>query len=67
MKSSSSSGANGQKELDYRFKKTLWGFRDNRLAVSFEYEWHDRGVMALDCSVISPGLVQVGDPVAVKG
>ena len=29
------------KELDYRLKKTLWGFRDNRMAVSFEYEWHD--------------------------
>ena len=22
-------------------KKTLWGFRENRIAVSFEYEWHD--------------------------
>jgi hypothetical protein len=30
-----------QKELDYRLKKTLWGFRDNRIAVSFEYESHD--------------------------
>jgi uncharacterized protein len=29
------------KELDYRLKKTLWGFRQNRIAVSFEYEWHD--------------------------
>jgi len=29
------------KELDYRLKKTLWGFRENRVAVSFEYEWHD--------------------------
>lgn len=29
------------KELDYRLKKTLWGFRENRMAVSFEYEWHD--------------------------
>jgi nuclear transport factor 2 (NTF2) superfamily protein len=29
------------KELDYRLKKTLWGFRGNRIAVSFEYEWHD--------------------------
>jgi nuclear transport factor 2 (NTF2) superfamily protein len=28
-------------ELDYRLKKTLWGFRENRIAVSFEYEWHD--------------------------
>jgi uncharacterized protein len=29
------------RELDYRLRKTLWGFRDNRIAVSFEYEWHD--------------------------
>jgi uncharacterized protein len=29
------------KERDYRLKKTLWGFRGNRVAVSFEYEWHD--------------------------
>jgi uncharacterized protein len=31
-------------ELDYRLRKTLWGFRANRMAVSFEYEWrNDRG------------------------
>jgi len=29
------------KELEYRLKKTLWGFRENRIAVSFEYEWHN--------------------------
>jgi hypothetical protein len=29
------------KELDYRLKKTLWAFREKRIAVSFEYEWHD--------------------------
>ena len=29
------------KENSYRLKKTLWGFRENRIAVSFEYEWHD--------------------------
>jgi nuclear transport factor 2 (NTF2) superfamily protein len=29
------------KELDYQLKKELWGFRDNRIAVRFEYEWHD--------------------------
>jgi uncharacterized protein len=29
------------RELDYRLKKTLWTFNDNRIAVSFEYEWHD--------------------------
>lgn len=30
-----------RRELDYRLKKELWGFRDNRMAVKFEYEWHD--------------------------
>lgn len=29
------------RELDYRLKKELWGFRDNRMAVKFQYEWHD--------------------------
>jgi nuclear transport factor 2 (NTF2) superfamily protein len=29
------------KELDYRLKKTLWTFGGNRIAVTFEYEWHD--------------------------
>ncbi|HTD39798.1 MAG TPA: nuclear transport factor 2 family protein [Mucilaginibacter sp.] len=29
------------KELDYKLKKELWGFRENRMAVRFEYEWHD--------------------------
>jgi uncharacterized protein len=28
-------------ELEYRLKKTLWGVLGNRMAVSFEYEWHD--------------------------
>lgn len=30
-----------EKELDYRLKKELWGFRENRIAVRFEYEWRD--------------------------
>lgn len=30
-----------EKELDYRLKKELWGFHENRMAVRFEYEWHD--------------------------
>ena len=30
-----------QKEKDYRLKKELWGFRENRMAVRFEYEFHD--------------------------
>jgi nuclear transport factor 2 (NTF2) superfamily protein len=29
------------RELDYKLKKELWGFRGNRMAVKFEYEWHD--------------------------
>jgi uncharacterized protein len=29
------------KELDYRLKKELWCFMDNRIAVRFEYEWHN--------------------------
>jgi nuclear transport factor 2 (NTF2) superfamily protein len=28
-------------ELDYRLKKTLWAYLGNRLAVTFEYEWHN--------------------------
>jgi nuclear transport factor 2 (NTF2) superfamily protein len=32
-----------EKELDYKLKKELWGFRENRMAVRFEYEWHDAG------------------------
>ncbi|MCG8317842.1 MAG: nuclear transport factor 2 family protein [Pseudomonadales bacterium] len=31
-----------QKELDYRLQKRLWCFTDNRIAVTFEYEWHDQ-------------------------
>lgn len=31
-----------EKELDYKLKKELWGFRENRMAVRFEYEWHDK-------------------------
>jgi len=29
------------RELGYKLKKELWGFRDNRMAVKFRYEWHD--------------------------
>ena len=28
------------RELDYRLKKTLWSFTDNRISVKFEYEYH---------------------------
>ena len=30
-----------KRELDYRLIKELWGFRVNRMAVRFAYEWHD--------------------------
>ncbi len=30
-----------QKELNYRLHKDLWAFTDNRIAVTFYYEWHD--------------------------
>lgn len=29
------------RELHYRLKKELWAFTDNRIAVTFQYEWHD--------------------------
>ena len=29
------------RELDYRLKKSLWCFLGNKIAVRFEYEWHD--------------------------
>ena len=30
------------KELNYKLKKELWCFTENRIAVRFEYEWHDK-------------------------
>ncbi len=30
-----------ERELDYKLKKELWSFTDNRIAVKFFYEWHD--------------------------
>lgn len=30
-----------EKERDYRLIKEIWGFRDNRIAVRFAYEWRD--------------------------
>jgi uncharacterized protein len=29
------------RELDYALRKSLWGFRENRIAVRFQYECHD--------------------------
>jgi uncharacterized protein len=31
-----------ERELDYRLKKNLWCFTENRIAVRFEYESHDQ-------------------------
>jgi nuclear transport factor 2 (NTF2) superfamily protein len=31
-----------QRELDYALRKELWSFRENRIAVRFQYECHDR-------------------------
>lgn len=30
-----------QYELDYRLRKELWAYTDNRIAVRFEYEWRN--------------------------
>jgi nuclear transport factor 2 (NTF2) superfamily protein len=34
--------AKWERELDYVLRKNLWGFRENRMAVRFQYEWRDR-------------------------
>ncbi len=34
--------AKWERELDYVLRKSLWAFRDNRIAVRFQYESHDR-------------------------
>ncbi len=31
------------RELDYRLRKNLWAFGESRIAVRFQYEWHDAG------------------------
>jgi len=30
-----------ERELDYVLRKDLWAFAGNRIAVRFQYEWHD--------------------------
>ena len=32
-----------ERELDYVLRKSLWGSTDDRIAVRFQYEWHDAG------------------------
>ena len=39
----SSLPVSGIRELDYRLTKSLWSFTDNRIAVRFQYEYHDAG------------------------
>lgn len=31
-----------EKELDYRLKKELWCYTENKIGVRFEYEWRDK-------------------------
>ena len=33
--------AKWDRELDYALRKDLWAFTDDRIAVRFQYEWHD--------------------------
>lgn len=33
--------AKWERELDYALRKELWAFGNNRIAVRFQYEWHD--------------------------
>jgi uncharacterized protein len=30
-----------EREQDYALRKSLWAFTDDRIAVRFQYEWHD--------------------------
>lgn len=33
--------AKWRREQDYRLRKSLWAFDERRIAVRFQYEWHD--------------------------
>ncbi|MBW8484283.1 nuclear transport factor 2 family protein [Actinomadura parmotrematis] len=33
--------AKWERELDYALRKELWAYGDDRIAVRFQYEWHD--------------------------
>jgi nuclear transport factor 2 (NTF2) superfamily protein len=35
--------AKWERELEYVLRKDLWAFAGNRIAVRFQYEWHDIG------------------------
>jgi nuclear transport factor 2 (NTF2) superfamily protein len=34
--------AKWEREQDYALRKNLWSFADDRIAVRFQYEWHDQ-------------------------
>ncbi|POX64368.1 DUF1348 domain-containing protein [Streptomyces sp. Ru62] len=34
--------AKWERELDYVLRKSLWAYDSHRIAVRFQYEWHDR-------------------------
>ena len=44
--------AKWERELDYVLRKSLWGFRENRIAVRFQYECHDSAGQPLTTSMI---------------
>jgi nuclear transport factor 2 (NTF2) superfamily protein len=35
--------AKWERELDYVLRKSLWSYSGDRIAVRFQYEWHDAG------------------------
>jgi nuclear transport factor 2 (NTF2) superfamily protein len=35
--------AKWERELDYVLRKSLWSYDGDRIAVRFQYEWHDAG------------------------
>ena len=48
--------AKWDRELDYVLRKSLWGFRENRMAVRFQYEWRDaRGQERSDSGDVTGG------------
>ena len=38
------------KEIDYKLKKELWAFTENRIAVRFEYEWRTKREIVLEAT-----------------
>ena len=50
-------------ELDYKLRKTLWGFRGNRMMVSFEQSSHDSSLAI----VSSPGRPTMAYPLQNTG